>query len=318
MTDGVSTNPLYYGGAGKVSHVMLSSGADVTLDNLRLSDTSSTNKFFDLSNGGNLLKLVDMAMPSVSRVHFGNNSMIKLPNGLVVNGTAGNDILAGGTGSDMLIGGKGNDTYTVNNAGDRPVEQGTEGTDLVKTTLATYTLAEHVEKLSYVGSSAFSATGNALSNVITGGAGNDWLKGANGNDTLTGGQGTDTYWFARGDDNDTIYNNDTGTSPDRLLFGSGITEDQLWFAKTGNDLLVTLRGTGGSDTLRVKGWYSSSSNQLGKFQLNDGTVLTASHVQQLVQAMAAFTTSAGAPTSLSGAQQDQVETVIAANWQNSA
>ena len=318
MTDGVSTNPLYYGGAGKVSHVMLSSGADVTLDNLRLSDTSSTNKFFDLSNGGNLLKLVDMAMPSVSRVHFGNNSMIKLPNGLVVNGTAGNDILAGGTGSDMLIGGKGNDTYTVNNAGDRPVEEGTEGTDLVKTTLASYTLAEHIENLSYAGSGAFNGNGNTIGNAITGGAGNDWLNGANGNDTLTGGQGTDTYWFGRGDDNDTIYNNDTGTSPDRLVFGSGITEDLLWFGKNGNDLLVTLRGTGGSDTVRVKGWYSASSNQLGKFQLNDGTVLTASHVQQLVQAMSTFTTTAGAPTSLTGAQQDQIETVIAANWQNPA
>jgi Ca2+-binding RTX toxin-like protein len=318
MMDSVSANPQSYGGVGKVSHVMLPSGAEVTLDNLRISDTSTTTRIFDLSNGGNLLKLVDMAMPPVSRVQFGNNSMIKLPTGLVVNGTSGNDSLAGGTGADMLIGGKGNDTYTVNNAGDRPVEEGTEGTDLVRTTLASYTLADHLDNLSYTGSAAFNGNGNTLSNAITGGAGNDWLKGASGNDTLTGGQGTDTYWFGRGDDNDTIYNNDTGASPDRLMFGSGIAEDQLWFAKNGNDLLVTLRGTGGSDTVRVKGWYSASSNQLGKLQLSDGTILAASHVQQLVQAMASFTTSAGAPTSLSGAQQDQVETVIAANWQNPA
>ena len=36
---------------------------------------------------------------------------------------------------------------------------------------------------------------------------------------------------------------------------------------------MTLRGTGGSDTVRLKGWYSASSNQLAKFQLSDGTVL---------------------------------------------
>ncbi len=136
--DSVSTNPHYFGGTGKPSHFHAASGANVTLDNFRYSD-SSTVKVFDLSNGGNVVRLVGMALPSVSDIHFGNNSMIRLPNGLVVNGTSAADVLAGGTGSDMLIGGQGNDTYTVNNTGDRPVEQGSEGTHLVKTTLAVIT-----------------------------------------------------------------------------------------------------------------------------------------------------------------------------------
>jgi serralysin len=312
MTDSVSTDPHYFGGIGKPSHFQAVSGANVTLDNFRYSD-SSTVKVFDLSNGGNAVRLVGMALPNVNDIHFGNNSLIRLSNGLVVNGTSAADLLAGGAGSDMLIGGHGNDTYTVNNSGDRPVEQGGEGTDLVKTTLSSYALGDHVEKLSYAGSGSFSGSGNKLNNSVTGGAGSDWLNGGTGNDVLTGGEGGDTYWFGRGGGNDTIYNGDSGGA-DRLQFGSGITEDQLWFGQNGDDLLVTLRGTGGSDTVRVEGWYSDTDNRLGKFQLSDGQVLEATRVQQLVQAMADFSTSSGPPASLGGNEQQTVETVIAANW----
>ena len=313
VTDSVSTNPKYFGGAAKTAHFWAANGADVTLDNFRYSDTTGTTEVFDLSSGANALKLVDMAMPAVARIHFGNNSVIKLPTGLVVSGTAGNDSLAGGTGNDMLIGGKGNDTYIVNATGDKPVEQGTEGTDLVKATLGSYTLADHVENLSYAGSGNFSGVGNNLNNVITGGLGNDRLDGMMGNDTLTGGQGADTYVYGSGGKQDTIYNSDSG-APDKLVFKSGITETELWFGKTGNDLLVTLRGTGNTDSVRLKNWYSDPASHLSQFQLSDGSVLEASHVQQIVQAMASFTTSAGGPTNLTGAQEQTVDTVIAANW----
>lgn len=313
MSDSTSSDPHYFGGIGKPSHLQIPDGANVTLDNFRHSDSSGAT-IFDLSNGGNVMKLVDMALPKIERIHFGNDSIIELPNGLVVNGTSGRDMLAGSTGKDLLIGGKGNDTYIVNNAGDRTMEEGSEGIDLVRTTLGSYTLADHVEKLSYSGTGNFRGTGNSLNNTITGGAGNDRLEGAAGNDLLAGGQGTDTYVFGRGDKKDTINNADTGTSPDRLLFKSGIAEDQLWFAKSGKDLLVTVRGSGNSDSVRVKGWYSASSSRLGSFQLSDGTVLEASRVQQLVHAMAGFTTDAGTPASLTSAQEQSVETVIAANW----
>jgi Ca2+-binding RTX toxin-like protein len=312
VTDSVSSNPTSFGGIGKPSHFQAASGANVTLDNFRYSDSSSV-KVFDLSNGGNVVRLIGMALPNVSDIHFGNGTQIRLPNGLVVNGTSSADTLAGGTGSDMLIGGKGNDTYTVNHSGDRPIEQGSEGTDLVKTTLSSFTLAAHVEKLSYAGSGNFTGTGNNLHNTIAGGAGNDRLNGSTGNDTLTGGEGSDAYVFNRGGKQDTINNGDSGGA-DRLLFGADIAADDLWFGQNGSDLLVTLRGTGGSDSVRVKGWYSDSDNRLSKFQLSDGDVLEASRVQQLVQAMADFSTSSGGPTSLSGSEQQTVETVIAANW----
>jgi hypothetical protein len=130
---------------------------------------------------------------------------------------------------------------------------------------------------------------------------------------LAGGEGGDTYWFGLGGRHDTINNGDTAGA-DSLKFGSGIAADDLWFAQNGSDLLVTVRGTGGTDAVRVKGWYSDTDNRLGKFQLSDGHVLEATNVQKLVQAMADFSTSSGTSTSLSGSEEQTVETVIAANW----
>jgi serralysin len=331
VTDSVSTDPYHFGGTGKPAHFHAAGdrGTTVTLDNFSYTLNSGI-KVFDLANGGAKITLIDTAMPPASYIQYGGGSTIETVDGstatsltandqtvtgLAVSGTSGADTLVGGAGADTLIGGKGSDTYLVDNTGDRPVEEGAEGSDLVKTTLASYTLADHVEKLSYIGTGNFSGTGNNLANTITGGAGNDWLNGGTGNDTLTGGEGADTYAYDRGGKKDTIYNGDSGGA-DRVLFGSNITENQLWFGRSDGDLLVTLRGTGGSDTVRLKGWYSNSSNRPSTFQLSDGSVLTASGVQQLVQAMAAFSTSSGTPTSLTGTQQQSVETVIAANWQS--
>jgi len=311
MTDSVSTSPKYFGGIGKTSHLWTAAGSNVTLDNFQHSDTAG-NMVFDLSSGSNVVKLLNTALPISSLMHLGNNSVVQLPTGLYVNGTAGNDMLAGGTGNDTLIGGAGNDTYMVNATGDKPVEEGSEGTDLVNTTLGSYVLPNYLENLQYIGSGTFTGTGNGVANKITGGAGNDRLAGGVGNDTLTGGAGADTYVFGLGDKKDAIYNADSGGT-DTVSFKSGIGENQVWLAHNGDDLLLTIRGTGGSDSVRVKNWYTDSTTHLN-LQLSDGSVLTDSHVETLVQAMAAFTSSSGAPLSLTGTQEQQIDTKIAANW----
>jgi Ca2+-binding RTX toxin-like protein len=313
MTDSVSSNPKHFGGTGKTSHLFLAPGANVTLDSFSHSDVAS-HEVFDMGDGGSTLKLVATTLPASVLIHLGNNSVIHLPTGLYMNGTSGADMMTGSSGSDTLVGGKGNDTYIVNASGDKPVEEGTEGTDLVKTTLSSYTLGNSLEKLAYIGSGNFTGTGNTSANTITGGSGSDRLTGGAGNDTLTGGGGADTYVFRLGDKQDAIYNADSGGS-DALLFGSGIGKDDLWLAHSGNDLLVTVRGTGGADKVRVKNWYSDSTTHLD-LKLNDGSVLAASQVQSLVQAMASFTSSSGAPISMSGTQEAKVETTIAANWKS--
>jgi Ca2+-binding RTX toxin-like protein len=117
----------------------------------------------------------------------------------ILAGGQGNDTLYGGAGNDTLLGGEGNDIYFVGDAGDVVVELADEGYDRV-TASTSYTLGDHVERLSLSGTADLNGTGNALNNrldgtagvnILTGGQGNDTLYGGAGNDTLLGGEGKD-------------------------------------------------------------------------------------------------------------------------------
>lgn len=237
-----------------------------------------------------------------------------------LHGWLGNDLLDGGAGDDSMIGGAGDDTYVVDSAGDYVQEQAGEGRDTVLSSI-TYALGAYVENLTLTGTGRINGTGNgganvmignSAANVLTGGAGNDTLDGGAGNDTLVGGQGADTYLFGVGSGSDLISNSDTDLGADKLVFGAGIAEDQVWFARSGNDLVVSLLGS--ADRATLQGWYSSTSNQLDRFLLNDGTFLVAARVDQLVAAMSAFSSPPASVADLSATQQQVVETAIAANW----
>lgn len=117
-------------------------------------------------------------------------------------GDAGNDTLNGAAGTDTMVGGTGDDTYVVDNAGDVVTENANGGTDTVQTTLTSFTLAANLENLAFVGNAAFSGTGNAVGNTISGDNGSDTLSGLGGNDTLNGDDGNDT--LNGGDGNDTM------------------------------------------------------------------------------------------------------------------
>jgi Ca2+-binding RTX toxin-like protein len=117
-----------------------------------------------------------------------------------LNGGAGNDTLDGAAGADKLLGGAGDDTYVVDNAGDAITEAQNEGTDAVRTSLASYTLGANLENVAYTGSTAFTGTGNALDNIITGGDKGNKLDGGAGNDRLTGGAGADSLLGGLGND----------------------------------------------------------------------------------------------------------------------
>lgn len=114
----------------------------------------------------------------------------------ILYGNGGNDLLDGGTGSDTLYGGAGNDIMVVDSSKDRVIEDAGAGTDTVRTSMSSHTMAANIENLEYTGSSSFSAIGNALANTIWGGAGNDTLNGGAGSDTLWGGAGSDNFVLA--------------------------------------------------------------------------------------------------------------------------
>ncbi|MGL4541563.1 MAG: beta strand repeat-containing protein, partial [Polymorphobacter sp.] len=214
----------------------------------------------------------------------------------VITGNAGNNILDGKTGADTMLGGAGNDTYLVDTAGDKATEVvgGVDagGVDIVKTGLASFTLAAGIETLTYTGTTAFAGSGSDDNNTITGGAstdtlrglagddklvgnaGNDSLDGGAGADTLTGGTGNDTYVFTRGESNgDNIIDfNGLGTSAGDVIelrgWGAGTTVSRVatsnyWLIKDGIDgyeEYITSWTIDQSDIVLTQGMASTSAN----------------------------------------------------------
>ncbi|MBT6361356.1 MAG: hypothetical protein HOJ67_04100, partial [Rhodospirillaceae bacterium] len=157
-------------------------------------------------------------------------------------------------------------------------------------------------------------TGEADDDVLDGLGGDDQLSGGAGNDTLTGGAGNDTYEFARDDGQDLINNIGEGASNDKVNFGAGINTDQLWFSQSGSDLLVSIIGS--EDHVSIDDWYlDAGANQVAEFKTSSGSGLIAANVENLVSAMAAFSPPAFGVTELSQTLHDNLDSVIAANWQ---
>ncbi len=176
----------------------------------------------------------------------------------LLSGQAGTDTLDGGTGADTMTGGAANDTYYVDDAGDIVTETAGGGTDMVRTSLSSYTLGSQVENVTYIGTSSFTGTGNTLANLMVGGAGADILDGGAGGDSMVGGAGDDIYYVddamsnsvnkSAGNGNDTVRTNASyfflGANVENLAFtGTGA------FLGAGNELDNLVTGGGGTDEL---------------------------------------------------------------------
>ncbi|WP_228743175.1 calcium-binding protein [Marinobacter sp. F4218] len=149
---------------------------------------------------------------------------------------------------------------------------------------------------------------------IDAGAGYDSIYGNLGNDYLLGGEGADTYHFGVGDGVDTINNLSNSSDPDNLRF-SGIDESELWFSRQGEDLVADVLGT--DDRVKVQGWYSGSALKIDSLATDDA-VISASQLEQLVSAMAAFGATSGGEITLTPEEETQAQAVIASSWQSAA
>ena len=76
-------------------------------------------------------------------------------------GNGSNNIIDGGAGADTMVGQAGDDTYVVDNAGDSVNENAGEGTDEIRTNLATYTLAALANVENLTGTNAAGQTSPA-------------------------------------------------------------------------------------------------------------------------------------------------------------
>lgn len=136
-------------------------------------------------------------------------------------GFGGNDTLVSYNGRDTLAGGIDNDVYEIGNNPVQIVELAGEGIDTMRSYRTTFKLPANVENLVAMSQYNLTATGNALSNVITGERGRDHLYGLGGNDTLYGGAGIDT--LDGGDGGDSLFVEQSG---DRVQGSSG--EDTIF------------------------------------------------------------------------------------------
>lgn len=129
----------------------------------------------------------------------GNDELAGMDGNDLLDGGAGNDLLDGGAGDDEMTGGGGDDTYIVGSAADAVIELAGEGVDTVKSAID-YTLADTLENLTLIGTSAVYGTGNAQDNVLLGNSASNTLIGMEGNDRLDGRAGADTLIGGAGDD----------------------------------------------------------------------------------------------------------------------
>jgi len=118
---------------------------------------------------------------------------------LSINGSSGNDTLAGTGAGDIMQGFSGNDMLT-GNAGDDWLE------------------------------------GGAGNDTLYGNAGNDKLFGGTGADQTFGNEGSDTYSFSKGDGQDVFHDD---YQQDSIISLSGLTLESLVFQRSGADLIVT-------------------------------------------------------------------------------
>ncbi|MGZ9063454.1 MAG: M10 family metallopeptidase C-terminal domain-containing protein, partial [Allosphingosinicella sp.] len=171
-----------------------------TDDDLRSADSFDSEvraQFFrPLDDGDDIITGDDR--PNILDGGEGNDTITARGGNDKLGGEGGNDLLDGGAGADSMAGGTGNDVYFVDHVGDSVVENFLEGTDEIRTTLATYSLVPlfDFEILTAASDAAHDFRGNSRNNVLVGGGGADILRLYDGgSDIVNAGAGDDSIFF---------------------------------------------------------------------------------------------------------------------------
>ncbi len=188
MTGGTGNDTYVVDNAGDTVSENAGEGTDIVQSSITASLTTLSANVENLTLTG--AAAIDGTGNALGNVLTGNSA------GNTLTGLDGNDTLDGQGGVDTLIGGTGDDTYVVDQTADIVTEAFGEGTDLVQSSAATFTLSANVENLTLTGGGNINGVGNALVNTLTGNSGNNVLEGGLGGDTLIGGGGTDTATYA--------------------------------------------------------------------------------------------------------------------------
>ena len=129
--------------------------------------------------------------------------------------------------------------------------------------------------------------GGAGNDQLFGGAGEDILEGGSGNDLLVGGSWQrDRYVFRAGYGRDEVIDQAANESQGDILDFVDYRSDELRLSRNGDDLLIG--HVGSHDQVRLDNWFADASYRQYQIHTADGMHYTAAQVQQLVGAMATF------------------------------
>jgi Ca2+-binding RTX toxin-like protein len=132
------------------------------------------------------------------------------------------------------------------------------------------------------GSHAVQAAGG--NDTVISVTGDDQLSGGTGDDILQGGAGNDTYCFNRGDGHDQI--TDSDGSVDSILFGAGISVNDLIVEKDGDSIIIGIKEGDTlladlADTIVIHDWYAQQT-RIEQLTFSDGSSLNTSEILSLM------------------------------------
>ena len=166
--------------------------------------------------------------------------------------------------------------------------------------------------------------GNGNGDLLQAGNGQNLLVSGTGSDTLRGGQGQDSFAIASGFSNDTIYSGGlNGAKPPAhaVNFDGKVSDEDLWFRKSGENLQIIELGT--KDVVTLEYWFSTTGpngNQVGSFNAS-GLTLDNGNVASLVTAMADYAAAHTGfdPTTVAQMPTDEtLQGAIGSAWQQAA
>ncbi len=295
ILDGKGGIDTLIGGLGD-DRYLIDEAIDIVIENAN-EGVDQVNSTIDYTLGANIEEL---HLQGVADLNGNGNTLDNL---LV--GNEGANTLNGNDGHDILRGQEGNDTLNGENGHD--ILNGGEGIDTLNGGLGDDILRGDVENDTLIGGEG--------SDILRGGDGNDLLNGGTNDDILRGDVGSDIYQLNRGDGNDTINETDAPdpSDIDQIQYGTGITNNDVWFVQSGNHLDIFTLGS--DDSVRIRNWYNQPEKRIEEIHTSIGEVLFDENVQVLVDAMAAFGAPVNGEVNLTAQEEQQIQSLIAATWQ---
>ena len=150
--------------------------------------------------------------------------------------------------------------------------------------------------------------------VRIGSSGEDIFVSSADDEVFVGMAGDDTYSFSGSFGHDVIDNTSSSAfEDDNILFNADISPEQLWFSKSGDDLLIEVLG--GDQSINVVDWYEEdTSAKLDHISFADGRDLVSHEVEQLVSIMAGVSRTGDEELVTDALSQAQVEEEVEQLW----